>query len=57
MPTALELGRRMGLEMPRDLIIFGIQAEDALTLGECLTGAAQRGMDEAVELVLRELRN
>ncbi len=37
LPTALELGRRMGLEMPTKLTIFGIQAQDVLTLGESLT--------------------
>jgi hydrogenase maturation protease len=57
LPTALELGRRMGLDMPARLTIFGIQAQDALTLGESLTEAAQRGLKEAVELVLQEIRN
>jgi hydrogenase maturation protease len=57
LPTVLELGRRMGLEMPRELIIFGIQAQDTLTLGETLTSAAKRGLDKAVELVLQEVQN
>jgi hydrogenase maturation protease len=35
--TALELGRRLGVEMPSEVIIYAIQVEDALTLGEgCL---------------------
>lgn len=54
LPTALELGRMMGLKMPGRVTIFGIQAQDALTLGECLTDAAARGMREAVDLVLKE---
>ena len=57
LPTALELGRQLGLEMPAELTIFGIQAENALTFGESLTDAAARGMNEAVELVLKEIRN
>jgi hydrogenase maturation protease len=57
LPTTLELGRRMGLPMPSEITIFGIQAEDPLTFGESLTGAAERGLGEAVELVLREIRN
>jgi len=57
LPTALELGRRLGLEMPAELTIFGIQAKDALTFGESLTDAAERGMHEAVDLVLREIRD
>ena len=57
LPTALELGRRLGLEMPARLTVFGIQAEDPLTLGESLTDAAERGLNEAVDLVLNEIRN
>ncbi len=57
LPTALELGRKLGLEMPAELTIFGIQAKDALTFGESLTDAAERGMHEAVDLVLREIRD
>ncbi len=57
LPTALELGRLMGLTMPSRVTIFGIQAQDALTLGESLTDAADRGMQEAVSLVLKEIRD
>jgi hypothetical protein len=45
----------MGIAMPSDLMIFGIQAEDWLTLGESLTDAAERGMKTAADLVLSEL--
>jgi hydrogenase maturation protease len=55
LPTALELGRRMGFDMPTELAIFGIQVQDTLTFGECLTEPAERGMNEAVDLVLKEL--
>jgi hydrogenase maturation protease len=56
LPTALELGRQLGLKMPSRITIFGIQAQDALTLGESLTDAAAQGMHEAVDLVLKEVR-
>ena len=56
LPTALELGRRLGLDMPAKLAIFGIQAEDSLTFGESLTDAAARGLSQAVDLVLNEIR-
>jgi len=56
LPTALELGRRLGLCMPSRLIVFGIQAEDARTLGESMTEAAARGMRQAVGLVLQEIQ-
>jgi hydrogenase maturation protease len=55
LPTVLELGRRLGLEMPAKITIFGIQAEDPFTFGESLTDAAERGMHEAVDLVLKVL--
>jgi hydrogenase maturation protease len=55
LPTVLELGRRMGLDMPDKITIFGIQAEDPFTFGESLTDAAERGKNEAVELVLNAL--
>lgn len=35
--TALELGRRLGFPMPHEVVIFGVQVEDARTLGETCT--------------------
>jgi len=55
LPTVLELGHRIGLEMPRRVTVFGIQAEDACTFGECLTAAAAKGLETATDLVLEEL--
>jgi len=57
LPTVLELGRRMGLSMPGEVTVFGIQAEDALTFGESLTNAAERGLKEAVNLIFTEIRD
>jgi hydrogenase maturation protease len=35
--TAIALGRRLGLEMPSEVVIYAVQVEDALTIGEgCL---------------------
>jgi hydrogenase maturation protease len=56
LPTVLELGRRLGLSMPAEVVVFGVQAEDALTFGESLTEAAERGMTKAVNLVLDEIQ-
>jgi hydrogenase maturation protease len=55
LPTALELGRRLGLKMPQELTVYGIQAEDLLTFGESITSAAERGLRQAVDLVLDEV--
>jgi hydrogenase maturation protease len=57
LPTVLELGRRLGLAMPGDISVFGVQAQDALTFGECLTDAAERGLKEAVHLILTEIQH
>jgi hydrogenase maturation protease len=55
LPTALAFGRKLGFPMPETITIIGIQAEDALTLGETLTESAKRGMMKAVDLVLQEV--
>jgi hydrogenase maturation protease len=55
LPTVLAFGRKLGFPMPDTVTIIGIQAEDALTLGESLTESARRGMMEAVDLVLQEV--
>ena len=52
LPTALTLGRELGLGMPETVLIFGIQAKDCWTLGERLCDAVRDGMDRAVEDVL-----
>lgn len=55
LPTALGLGRHLGLEMPREVVIYGIQAQDAASFGSDLTSAALGGMHEAVDLLLSEI--
>jgi hydrogenase maturation protease len=57
LPTVVELGRRLGFPMPDRLVIFGVQAQDAFTLGETLTEAAERGLGKAVDLVLEEIKD
>ncbi|MFA4948211.1 MAG: hydrogenase maturation protease [Candidatus Krumholzibacteriia bacterium] len=37
--TALALGRRLQFHMPEEVVIFGVQAADTLTLGEQCTDA------------------
>lgn len=55
LPTVLELGRQIGLDMPRQITVFGIQAEDTSTFGECLTTAVARGLATATKMVLEDL--
>ena len=53
--TALELGHRLGMDMPEEIVIFGIEARDVVTFGENLTAAVAAAVPKAVELVLQEL--
>lgn len=55
LPTVLELGGQLGLDMPQDITIFGIQAEDACTFGKRLTTAVAKGLATATEMVLADL--
>jgi hydrogenase maturation protease len=55
LPAALELGRRMGIKMPRELLIIGIQAQDCSTLGERLTPLVEAGLAKAVEQIIEVL--
>jgi hydrogenase maturation protease len=41
MITALALGRRLQFHMPEEVVIFAVQAEDTLTLGERCTDAVR----------------
>ncbi len=55
LPTALELGRRLGLGMPSDVVIFGIQVQDPYTLGETLTEPAAAGMRAASDRIVHAI--
>ena len=56
LPTALELGRRLGLEMPREVTVFGIEARAVATFGEVLSAELERSVPEAVRLIARVVR-
>jgi len=55
LPTVLGLGGALGLEMPGEILIYGIQAEDAFTLGETMTPVVGRALKGVVEEVLAAL--
>jgi hypothetical protein len=46
------MGPMYGFSMPDEVIIFGIQGEDTLTLGERLTPTIAAVMPDVVERVL-----
>jgi hydrogenase maturation protease len=53
--TALELGRRLGLPLPEQIIIFAIEALDVTSFGETCTPAVAAAVPACVEMVVREL--
>ena len=53
--TALELGRRLEFPMPREVVIFGVQVEDALTLKEGCTAAVEGVIGAVVEEIAGEI--
>jgi hydrogenase maturation protease len=57
LPTALELGRQAGLQLPQDddILILGIEAEDVVHFGETCTPAVAAAVPRAVEEVMAAL--
>jgi hydrogenase maturation protease len=53
--TALELGRRLRKDVPKEIVIIAVEAADVDTFGEELTPAVAAAVPQAVELVLQEL--
>lgn len=53
--TALEMGQRMQLTLPREVIIFGIEVEKVFDFGERPTPAVMAAIPQAAAAVLREL--
>ena len=51
----LELGRRLGLDMPREIRIYAVEAPDPFTFGEGLSPALAAVLPAIVEGILREL--
>jgi hydrogenase maturation protease len=48
LPTALELGKQLGMAMPSDIQVIAVEAQDVETIGEQMTPP----VEEAVETVL-----
>jgi hydrogenase maturation protease len=54
--TALALGERLGLGMPSEVVIYAIQVEDALTLGERCRPAVEAVIPALTSEIAAELR-
>lgn len=59
LPTALELGRQLGVRLPEseNILLVGIEADDILTFSEQCTPAVAAAIPLAVEAVLEGLGN
>ncbi len=55
--TALKLGRRMGLPLPREIVIYAIEVENIYDFGEEPTPAVKRAIPRVAAAVLSDLRN
>ena len=53
--SALELGRRLGLPLPNEVIIFAIEAADMESFAEECTPDVARAVPVCAEMVVREL--
>ncbi len=53
--TALEHGKQLGLALPDQIIIFGIEVEDVTTFSEDCTPAVKAAIPDCVNMVMNEL--
>jgi hydrogenase maturation protease len=53
--TALELGRRLELRLPRDITVVAVEVQDVTTFGEECTPVVQIAISTAVDMVVQEL--
>lgn len=53
--SALELGRKLGMEMPREVVIFAVEIKDMVTFSEKLTPEVEKVIPKAVKMVLKEV--
>ena len=55
--TALELGHKLGYDMPEDVTVFAIEAVDVETFGEELSPAVAEAAERVLGMIAAELAN
>ena len=55
--TVIELGNKLGLALPKEIIIIAIEVADVTTFSEDLTPRVEQAIPKVVELVLQEIRD
>jgi hydrogenase maturation protease len=53
--TVIEFGRRQGLAVPGEVVVYAVEAEDTLTLGENLTPALASRLEGIIERIAEEI--
>jgi len=53
--SALELARKLDMEVPREVVIFAIEAKDIATFSEKCSPEVEEAIPKAVDMVLREV--
>ncbi len=56
LPTALEAGRRLGVSLPADVVIFAITTQDVVNFGDRPTPAVAAAVPLAAAAIVAELR-
>ncbi|MFC2049921.1 hydrogenase maturation protease [Chloroflexota bacterium] len=54
--TALKFGKKVGLPLPQEIVIFAIEVSDVSTFSEEYTPQVKRAIPTCVEMVLQELK-
>jgi hydrogenase maturation protease len=54
--ATLELGKRLGLEMPKEIVIFAIEVQDVINFGEKCTPEVEQVIPKVVAMVASELK-
>jgi len=55
--TALELGHKLGLNLPSEIIVYAIEAADVTTFSEKCTTPVRKAISACVNMILQELEN
>jgi hydrogenase maturation protease len=54
---SIELGKRLKLHMPNQIVIVAVEAENVTDFGESLTPAVEKAVPGVVEQILEELKS
>ena len=53
--TALELGNKLGIAMPKQIVVYAIEVADTTTFGEEFTPKVKRAITKCVKSIIKEL--